>query len=146
MKTTDWQLQVEVENLDMKGVNDFLWQVQGGHGSGVPIEGSIYRISTLHEGITQAEMVELRGSWRGAGAILDEFAPKLSPKNGEVRICFYNVTESDYQSLIHATANISSAPGIEYTPPSLTVTFKDTQILGVSNYCSLFCGFIPAEV
>jgi len=143
MKSTEWQLKVKVDKLDEQGIKDFTWQINGGHGLGVPIEGFINKIRTDNNGSRHAEMIELKGSWRGAWAILDEFLPRLSPENGKVRICFNKIADSDYQSLLPYLSELDSPPRVQFTPPSLKIIFKNEQIGDYSSFASLFCKFIP---
>jgi hypothetical protein len=76
---------LDVAHIGQRQWERFLWQVKGGHGGGLPIEGSVHNLRYI-DGELDAGPVELVGEGRGAGAILDEFCHSLDSTCGEVTI------------------------------------------------------------
>lgn len=145
MERLDWSLQVEVEKLDSPGIDQLLWQLHGGHGAGVPIEGSIGLVRINEEGFFEAEGVELRGSGRGACSILDEFMLKLTPQCGVVRLRFRNVSKSAYQTLLESMPASADSQSITHHPPYLTVTLEGSEILQYRcEYALPFCSLLDS--
>ena len=144
MDNHDWEVEVEIKHLDNKGIEDFFWQLKGGHGLGLPIGGSIFSMQTSEDGQISADMVELRGSGSGAAAILDEFLLHLTPECGEVRVIFNEVSEKQYSNLLTELSDIGIFPGIEYDPSRLAVTFRDQQINHYRECASPLCRMLES--
>lgn len=145
MISKEWQVQVKVKALEKEDVENFFWQIQGGHGSGIPVQGSIQKIETLGDGITKAKGVMLRGSGGGAGAILDEFVRRLSPENQELSISINQVSESGYKTFMEFLAKSYCKPSVEYAKSLLTITFSDEQIATYPEFASILCEFITEK-
>ena len=74
---------VMVKHMNHEQWERFLWQINGGHGAGFPIEGSANNIRS-RDGRMETGFAEVTGTGIGACGILDEFCIPLDESCEEV--------------------------------------------------------------
>lgn len=102
----EYRLRVGVNHLNHEQWERFLWQINGGHGAGVPVVGRAQDLC-LEDGRIETGYAELTGHKQGASAILDEFIPTLDAACERVRIDLSLMSYEAFTQLLMAVKGMT---------------------------------------